>query len=259
MVIVIFFLALNTSRAVLPVTDAGLNAQTAAHHLVDFAKWAKTEVDAAQTQINTLQTYENTVLQVARYGNPSALRNIPVIGSIAQLVGTGQQVMYNYQRLQALAQPQYLQGQLSSLTNQYQLYNWNPMVPGTYQFYTAGWQVSQSTQEQMYQLERQRQNLEQQRDQLLNQIANASTSSEVQKYSAALNGVNGALAEVSARAHEAALQNQLQQDQLRAGREVQKQQTIEMNGAAFIQDTNNSINMLQNLSVGYGSVPRWNQ
>src|SRR5215467_10851842 len=36
-------------------------------------KWAKTEVDAAQTQLNTLNTYENTVLQVARFGNPAAL------------------------------------------------------------------------------------------------------------------------------------------------------------------------------------------
>ena len=102
--------------------------------------------------------------------------------------------MYNYQRLQALAQPQYLQGQLSNLTNAYQLYNWNPMVPGTYQFYSAGWQVSQDTQDQMLQLERQRQRLETQRDQLLNDIANASTTAKVQKYSAALNGVNGALA-----------------------------------------------------------------
>src|SRR6516165_3577480 len=236
-----------------------MHATTVTDQLVNFAKWAKTEADAAQTQINTLQTYENTVLQVSRYGNPSALRNIPVIGSIAQLVGTGQQVMYNYQRLQALAQPQYLQGQLSNLTTAYQLYNWNPMVPGTYQFYSAGWQVSQDTQDQILQLERQRQRLETQRDQLLNDIANASTTAEVQKYSAALNGVNGALAEVSARAHEAALQSQLQQQQLNAGREVLRQQTIERTTATFSQDNNNSIDILRNLSDGYGSMPRWNQ
>jgi hypothetical protein len=32
-----------------------------------------------------------------------------------------------------------------------------------------------------------------------------------------------------------------------------------MTGASFGQDTNNSIQMLQNLSVGYGNTPRWPQ
>jgi len=45
------------------VHDPGLTAKTAADEVVNFAKWAKTEVDAAETQVNTLRTYENTVLK----------------------------------------------------------------------------------------------------------------------------------------------------------------------------------------------------
>ena len=57
------------ARATLPVVDYSHIAQDAGNEVVNFAKWAKTEVDQAQTQLNTLQTYENTVLQIARFGN----------------------------------------------------------------------------------------------------------------------------------------------------------------------------------------------
>ena len=103
------------------------------------------------------------------------------------------------------------------------------------------------------------QTLEQKRDSLLQSLQSATTQSDVQKYSAALTGVNGALAEVAARASELAQKSQLQQQQLAAGREVQRQQMTEMTGASFGQDVNSSINMLQSLSKGYGAIPRWNQ
>lgn len=57
-------------HATMVVHDPVLMAKQSADEVVNFAKWAKTEVDAAQTQLNTLQTYENTVLQVVRMGNP---------------------------------------------------------------------------------------------------------------------------------------------------------------------------------------------
>jgi len=75
-------------HATMVVHDPVLMAKRSADEVVNFAKWAKTGVDAAQTQLNTLQTYENTVLQVVRMGNPAALRNLPVVGSIAALVSS---------------------------------------------------------------------------------------------------------------------------------------------------------------------------
>ena len=246
-------------HATMVVHDPVLMAKRSADEVVNFAKWAKTEVDAAQTQLNTLQTYENTVLQVVRMGNPAALRNLPVVGSIAALAGSGQQLLADYQRIRAMAHPQYLQGQLGSVVNAYQLQNWAPLAPGAYQFAAANWQVSQTVQDQMADLEKQRQTLERKRDSLLQSLQSATTQSDVEKYSAALTGVNGALAEVAARASELAQKSQLQQQQLAAGREVQRQQMTEMTGASFGQDVNSSINMLQSLSNGYGAIPRWNQ
>ena len=260
-IITAFFLtALALSaRATMPVVDYSHIAQDAGNEVVNLAKWVKTEADAAQTQLNTLNTYENTVLQVARTGNPAALRNLPIIGSIAELAGSGQQLLAEYQRIRAMTNPQYLQGQLGSVVSAYQLPNWNPLAPGAYQFAAASYQVSQTVQDRMSELEQQRQTLERKRDSLLQRLQTASTQSEVQKYSAALTGVNGALAEVAARASELAQKSQLQQQQIAAGRQVQRQQITERTAADFGVDVNNSIGALESLSSGFGTAPHWNQ
>ena len=78
-------LVVRAAHATLPVVDYSHIAQDAGNEIVNFAKWAKTEVDQAQTEINTLNTYENTVVQVARLGNPAALRNLPGVSTVAEL------------------------------------------------------------------------------------------------------------------------------------------------------------------------------
>src|SRR6266481_1778918 len=95
------FLGLGFSvHASMIVYDPALHAQTAADHIVDFAKWAKTEVDAAQTELNTLQTYQQTLLYVARLGDPAALRSIPGVSTIAELYSMYGQLQQSYQQLQ---------------------------------------------------------------------------------------------------------------------------------------------------------------
>jgi hypothetical protein len=84
-----------------------------------------------------------------------------------------------------MTNPQYLQGQLGSVVNACQLQNWTPLAPGAYQFAAANWQVNQTVQDQMADLDKQRQTLEQKRDSLLQSLQSAITQSDVQKYSAA--------------------------------------------------------------------------
>jgi hypothetical protein len=249
----------GNAGATLPVVDYSHIAQDAGNEVVNLAKWAKTEVDAAQTQLNTLNTYENTVLQVARFGNPAALRSLPGISTIAQLLESGQQVMREYQHIRAMTSPQYLQGNLSSLTSVYGLQQWNPLSPGAYQFPSASYAVSQSVQDQIMALEQQRQRLEQQRDQALQSLQGATTASDMEKYKGVLSGLNGAIAEVAARANEFAQKSQLQQQQLQAGQAVFHQQTTESSAASFSSDVNSSIGRLESLSTDFGSIPHWSQ
>lgn len=190
-------------------------------------------------------------------GNPAALQNIPVIGSITQLVGSGQKLLGEYQEIRALTNPQYFQGDLSSVQSAYQLQRWNPCYAGAYQFPSASYQVSQTVQDQMTAIEKQRQGLEQQRDAVLSKLQAATTVSDVQKYSAAVVGVNGALAELSARANELAQRSVLQQQQLNAGAAIQRQQTTESAGTLFSQGIGGEMDELNALAPDYTKTPHW--
>src|SRR6516165_10124240 len=84
--------------------------------------------------------------RLSQWGTPRRCENLWLFGSI-----------------RAMANSQYLQRQLGSVVNAYQLQNWTPLAPGAYQFAAANWQVSQTVQDQMVDLEKQRQTLEQKR------------------------------------------------------------------------------------------------
>ena len=62
-----------SAQASVIVHDPGLAVQDAAHEVVNLAKYAVTATKQTETALNTLNTYENTVLQVARMGSPAAL------------------------------------------------------------------------------------------------------------------------------------------------------------------------------------------
>src|SRR4029077_21080851 len=115
----------SLSYATLPVVDYSHIAQDAGNEVVNLAKWTKTEIDAAQTQLNTLNTWENTVLQVARFGNPAALRSLPGVSTVAELVSMYSQINRDYQQLQGLVNPSRYQNDLNSILSAYSHPSWN--------------------------------------------------------------------------------------------------------------------------------------
>jgi hypothetical protein len=244
-----------SARATLITHDPYSMAQSAAHEVINIVKWAGTQVKTAETSLNTLRTYEQQVVQLARLGNPAALRNLPVVRDIAELYGTGQQTIAEYQQLRSMTDPRYLQGELSSVTSAYQLQNLNSY--SSYQFPSSSFGVAQSAQERLKELEQQRQRLESKRDETLSLLQSATTASDVQKYHAGLVAANGALAEVAARETALMHQVQLQQQQLNAGAAVQRQQITERSAAGFSSDVNTSIDSINSLSTNYNSAPRW--
>src|ERR1700737_2389002 len=161
------------ATATIPVVDYSHIAQDAGNEVVNLGKWIKTEVDAAQTQLNTLNTYENTVLQVARMGNPAALRNLPGVSTVAELYQIYGQLSRDYVSAQALLNPQRYRNDMNYILSAYQLPQWNgfnssnglPVLPaqGLFQFPTGTWNVANNSLEQLKALDEQRQKLQQQR------------------------------------------------------------------------------------------------
>src|SRR5262249_4535003 len=195
------------ATATLPVVDYSHIAQDAGNEVVNLAKWVKTEVDAAETQLNTLRTYENTVLQVARMGDPAALRNIPGVSTVAELYQLYGQLSRDYVTAQALLNPQRYEADMNYILRSYQLPQWHgytasnglPVLQaqGLFQFPTASWNVANNAQQELKTLDDQRQRLQRQRDEALRSLQNATTQSDVQKYHAVIDSLNAAIAEVS--------------------------------------------------------------
>jgi len=204
------------SYATLPVVDYSHIAQDAGNEVVNLAKWAKTEVDSAQTELNTLRTYENTIIALARMGDPSQLRNLPVIRDVASVAFAGQQIVYDYQRWKAYTNPQNFQQDANSILSAYRQPSWSGFLTAggvqinpsqsAFQFDIARFNISTQAEQQLEALEKQRLTLIQSRDATLQQIQNATDKSSVQKLHAALDGINSALAEIGTR--ETAINNE---------------------------------------------------
>jgi hypothetical protein len=198
------------------VVDYSHIAQDAGNEVVNLAKWAKTEVDSAQTELNTLRTYENTIIALARMGDPSQLRNLPVIRDVASVAATGQQIVYDYQRWKAYANPQNFQQDANSILSAYRQPSWSGFLTAggvqinpsqsAFQFDIARFNISTQAEQQLEALEKQRLTLIQSRDATLQQIQSATDESSVQKLHAALDGINSALAEIGTR--ETAINNE---------------------------------------------------
>src|SRR4051794_20983107 len=102
-------------RATMVVIDPAHIAQDAANEIVNLAKYAATEISAAETQVNTLNSYKNSLIQLARMGDAASLRSLPGIDEVTSLAATGQQVMQEYQQLQSYTNPQTYQATLNNI------------------------------------------------------------------------------------------------------------------------------------------------
>jgi hypothetical protein len=263
----ILSLTVPAAYATLPVVDYSHIAQDAGNEIVNFAKWAKTEVDQAQTEINTLNTYENTVVQVARLGNPAALRNLPGVSTVAELYQIYGQLSRAVATAQMLTNPQRYQNDLNSILSTYQLPNWKgytttsglPVLPGQgmFQFSTGSWNIANNAQQQLQSLDQQRQKLQQQRDQALSSLQAATTTSDVQKYHAVVDAINGAIAEVSQAEQELYHRTALQNQQLQAGHQVYEASQAEQRAVAAYKAIDLDLSALP--INDFHQITRWGQ
>src|SRR6516225_2893637 len=247
--------------------DAAGWAQYGASEVMNFAKWAKTEVDAAQTQLNTLNTYENTVLQVARFGNPAALRSLPGVSTVAELVSMYNQVSRDYQQLQGLVNPSQYRNDLNSILSAYSQPSWNgftsmsganiPPAQGLYQFATSNYNVGQAVQQQLATLEQKKITLTQKRDAALQSLQNATTASDVQKYQAILEGLNAAIADVNQSESQLAQRAHMQQAQNAAAQQIYSASQTERRAAAAYQGIDRDLSALPIGDFHQGA--RWDQ
>jgi hypothetical protein len=242
------------AMATMPVVDYSHIAQDAANQVVNLAKYADIATKQTATALNTLHTYENTVLQVARLGDPAMLRNIPGVSTVGELYGSYAQLLREYQQSQYLLNPGRYQQDMGYIMSRYQQPVWNgftsasgyyvPPSQSTFQWPVAQWNVADSAQKQVDQLSQQRLRLQQQRDATLASLQATRTTAEVQKYSAVLNSLNGAIAEISHAEQELQQKTAYESQKQRAAQEIAQQAQAERAKAQELQSIDQDLGKL---------------
>ena len=242
------------AMATMSVIDHAHIAQDAANEAVNLVRYVQTATKETETALNTLRTYENTVLQVARMGDPAALRNIPGVSTVAELYQLYGQLSRDYVTAQALLNPQSYQRDMNYILSSYQLPQWNGFIAtkgsqvlpaqGVFQFPTASWNLANNAQQELKTLDDQRQKLQQQRDQALSSLQSATTTSDVQKYHAVVNALNGAIAEVAHAEQELYHRTGYQNQQLAAGQQIYNASQVERRFGMDYHDVDTGLNFL---------------
>jgi hypothetical protein len=258
---VVFVLSLP-ARASTIVYDPINHATAVGNEVVNFAKWAASELHEAATELNTLNTYENEVLQLARMGDPAALRSLPGVSNIAELYQIYGQLNYDYQRIQGLTNPQNLQANFNSILATYKQAPWNGFTAlngvnvqpnmGAFQFPVNDYNVGQNLTQQLSQLDQKKATLTKQRDSTLQSLQSATTQSDVQKYHAALDALNAAIADVNQSEQQLFNRGRIQQSQNTSAQQIYQQAQVQRTQAS---DYNVIDQGLNGLPLGHMQTP----
>jgi hypothetical protein len=240
------------------VIDKTHIAQDAGNEVVNLAKYVTTATKQTETALNTLRTYENTVLQVARMGDPAALRNIPGVSTVGELYQLYGQLTRDSQQAQALLNPQRYQHDMNYILSSYQLPQWNgytasnglAVLPaqGLFQFPTASWNVANNSLDELKTLDEERQRLQRKRDDALKSLESATTQSDVQKYHAVVDSLNAAIAEVAHGEQELYHRTGYQNQQLQAGQQIYNASQAEIQQAGALSQYDRDITSFKQLS-----------
>ncbi len=267
LVIASLALAFASARATQVVYDPIVHGTIVGDQVVNFAKWAASEAHEAQTQLNTLQTYENTVLQVARMGNPAALRSLPGVSNVAELYQIYGRLASDYQQIQRMTNPQNLQMTFNSILSTYKQPTWNGFTAangvtiqpnqGSFQFAISNYNVAANVQQQLTQLDQKKQTLTQERDAALQSLQSATDQSTVQKLHSSVTALNGAIADINQSEQQLFNQARLQQTQNVAAQQIYQAAQREATQASDYQAIDQGLN---GLPLGNLSQPvLWNQ
>jgi hypothetical protein len=198
--------------------------------VVNYANWAAQQANTAATELNTLRSYEQQVIQLARMGNPAALAQLTGVSQITSLYRDYATISSDLYQMQAAVNPQNFQSQFNSILATYKQPNWQGAITygggqfmptaGNFQFATANYSVVQTAQKTIASLTAQRQSVQTQRDSALQSLQAATTQSDVQKWTAVVQAVNASRTHIDAEIQQVIEQAKLQQTQNSAAQSI---------------------------------------
>jgi hypothetical protein len=205
-------------------------AQYGVSEVINYANWAAQEANTAATELNTLRSYEQQVIQLARMGDPAALAQLTGVNSITSLYRDYAMISADIWQMENATNPLGFQSQFNSILATYKQPNWEGVITygggqflpttGNYQFATANYNAAQTTQKTIASLTAQRQLVQTQRDNALQSLQAATTQSDVQKWTAVVQALNASMSHIDAEIQQVIEQAKLQQAQNAAAQSI---------------------------------------
>ncbi len=264
--VVLFAMSINVG-ATLPVIDATAVAQSAGNQLVNVAHYAQTELNTLNTQVNTLRSWENSLVQLSRMGDPAMLRNLPGVSTVAELYQVYGQLKNDYSEVQGMVNPSNLQSSFNSILSSYQQPAWQgftsssgtPILPnmGAFQFPTNDWNIATNVQQQLAQLEQRKATLTQQRDANISSMNAATDQSTQQKFSSMVTAENGAIADINQSEQQLYNQSKLQQSRNASAQSIYQHAQSQQQAAAAYHAIDDDMNQLP--SGNFRQLTLWGQ
>src|SRR6202007_3392670 len=90
-------------------------AQYGVSEVVNYANWAAQQANTAATELNTLHSYEQEVIQLVRLGNPAALAQLTGVNEITSLYRDYAMISSDLFQMKAAVDPQNFQSQFNSV------------------------------------------------------------------------------------------------------------------------------------------------
>src|SRR5208282_1182638 len=217
-----------------------------ANEITNLVQWTETEVHAAATDLQTLNTYEQEVLQAERMGDPRTLTaNLPGIQNLQTLSEIYSQAQKDVADWSAYVNPQswkmtadqilaiYGQPGLTMFTAS------NGVRVGTaqslFQFQVSDYNTAYGAQQTVSRLNQQLQTQTQQLAQATSAMQAATTQSEVQKYQATISALHASIDAVKAALAQAELSEKLQTQQNNAAGAITRAAQAQATEAADLQ------------------------
>jgi hypothetical protein len=242
-------------------------AQYRVSEVINYANWAAQEANTAATELNTLRSYEQEVIQLARMGDPSALAQLTGVSQITSLYRDYAMISSDIYQMQAAVNPQNFQSQFNSILATYKQPNWQGVITygggqflptaGNFQFATANYSAVQTAQKTIASLTAQRQSVQKQRDSALQNLQAATTQSDVQKWTAVVQALNASMTHIDAEIQQVIEQAKLQQTQNSAAQSIYTATRREQIAASLQNGFEQDLGSLARVAPIYMQPAQW--
>lgn len=230
---------------------------------LQYVKEAEISVNTNLTALRELQQIENELLALERMGNPSIILNLPGSQQIATLKEIYDQALFDVEQIQSFISPQGAQENCNAVLRQYGFGGWNGYTSGwgvrfsaptpIIQFSSSNYQTSQYAKTRINSLIKQKQSLTQQRDAAISGLQAATDDTTKASYTAQINALNGAIADLNQTINQAVSSAQIQIGMNGSAQQMYNGMWGAQAAANFQQGEENGFSAMNGTAPGYSN------